>query len=167
MKSIADRIREARSFAKLSQSGLAAILGVHRCAITRWEGVRGVVPRLENITAIAAVTSVNLDWLSTGRGQMVDCRLAPEAPPTASQLSRQELECIRVLRSIGPGARQGLVTLIMRTGSSVRAGASDLQLLRLFGFPVARSIGAWQQPHAGSDGEAATKSNPVAAGPFA
>lgn len=39
MKSMADRIRQARSFAKLPQSSLAAALGVHRCAVTRTWGI--------------------------------------------------------------------------------------------------------------------------------
>lgn len=157
MKSIADRIRQARSFAKLSQSSLAAALGVHRCAVTRWEGVRGVIPKLENLTAIAAITSINLDWLSTGYGQMLDCRPTPGALLAAPQLSRQELECVRIMRSLTPNARQGLVMLIMRSGISARAGASDVQILRLFDSSLARSVDAWPHPGASGDTELADK----------
>jgi len=70
MKSSGNRIRQARRSAKLSQKELALLVGVHRSAVSQWEQPAGSMPTLENLARIAVTTSVQFEWLATGRGRM-------------------------------------------------------------------------------------------------
>jgi transcriptional regulator with XRE-family HTH domain len=70
MKSSGNRIRQARRGAKLSQKELALLVGVHRSAVSQWEQPAGSMPTLENLARIAVTTSVQFEWLATGRGRM-------------------------------------------------------------------------------------------------
>jgi len=65
-----NRIQQARRSAKLSQQALATLVGVHRSAVSQWEQPAGSMPTLENLARIAVTTSVQFEWLATGRGRM-------------------------------------------------------------------------------------------------
>ena len=65
----ADRIRVARRRANLSQESLAKAVGVQRSAATQWESSNGKRPTVNHLARIAEVTSVQFEWLATGRGQ--------------------------------------------------------------------------------------------------
>lgn len=65
-----NRIRQARRHAKLTQQGLALLVGVHRSAVAQWEKPGGAHPTAENLSRVAMNTSVNFEWLATGRGRM-------------------------------------------------------------------------------------------------
>ncbi|MBO7668463.1 MAG: helix-turn-helix domain-containing protein, partial [Firmicutes bacterium] len=64
----AERLKELRAAAGLSQEKLAERLGVSRQVITKWETGRGT-PDMENLIALAGVFSVSLDELIAGAGQ--------------------------------------------------------------------------------------------------
>jgi len=70
MSETANRIRQARRHADMSQSTLARKVGVHRSAVAQWEQRAGCHPTMENLARIAICTSVNFEWLATGRGRM-------------------------------------------------------------------------------------------------
>jgi transcriptional regulator with XRE-family HTH domain len=70
MKIAANRVRQARRHANLSQQQLATLVGVHRSAVAQWEQPGGSHPTVENMARLAAVTSVQFEWLATGRGRM-------------------------------------------------------------------------------------------------
>jgi transcriptional regulator with XRE-family HTH domain len=67
-KKIADRIREARRMAGVTQSQAALALGVHRGTLGHWERGEGHRPASKNLERLAEAFDVNYEWLATGRG---------------------------------------------------------------------------------------------------
>lgn len=67
---MAERIRQARRRAKLSQAKLAELIKVQRSAVSNWESASGTYPTMPNLIAIARACGVALEWLGTGRGTM-------------------------------------------------------------------------------------------------
>jgi transcriptional regulator with XRE-family HTH domain len=65
---LSDRIRLARTKARMSQAGLARLLAVTASAVSQWENPQGTRPDLASIVGVASVTHVSLDWLLTGNG---------------------------------------------------------------------------------------------------
>ena len=63
-----NRIRQARRGAEMSQSELAAAVGVARSAVAQWERKDGAKPTTDNMGKIAMATAVSFEWLATGRG---------------------------------------------------------------------------------------------------
>lgn len=68
-KARAIRIREARKHAGLSQSQLAAKVGVTTASVGQWES-RGQIAG-KNLSKAARVMGVSADWILTGQGEMV------------------------------------------------------------------------------------------------
>ena len=64
------RIRLARRHVGLTQTALAAAVGVQRSAVSHWESAQGKHPKTSHMRQIALVTSVQFEWLATGRGRM-------------------------------------------------------------------------------------------------
>jgi transcriptional regulator with XRE-family HTH domain len=67
---MAERIRQVRRKAKLSQSQLAQKIKVQRSAVSNWESSSDILPTMLNLIAIAKACEVSLEWLGTGRGSM-------------------------------------------------------------------------------------------------
>lgn len=67
---LAQRIRQARRKAKLSQQALAEMVGVQRSAVSNWESANYTQPAIANLIAIATATNISMEWLATGRGSM-------------------------------------------------------------------------------------------------
>jgi transcriptional regulator with XRE-family HTH domain len=68
MEKFSDRITFARKRMGLSQSQLAASLGVSRGACGQWE--QGVsLPSVSHMAELARITEVSFEWLATGRGR--------------------------------------------------------------------------------------------------
>jgi transcriptional regulator with XRE-family HTH domain len=65
---LAERIRVARAFARLSQGGLAEKIGVTRGAVGQWE-TETTQPADANLRLIAVHTGSSYEWLATGRGE--------------------------------------------------------------------------------------------------
>lgn len=70
MKDLTTRIRQARRRVAYSQTDLAERVGVNRSAVAQWERPGGSTPTSSNLSKIAVTTSVQYEWLATGRGQM-------------------------------------------------------------------------------------------------
>jgi transcriptional regulator with XRE-family HTH domain len=66
---MADRIKEARKRAGLSQTVLANRLEVSRGAVGQWE-TGETAPNTTNLYKIAVTLGVNYEWLSKGRGEI-------------------------------------------------------------------------------------------------
>ena len=49
---------------------LADIVGVNRSAVAQWERPCGSRPTTDNLSKLAVATSVQFEWLATGRGRM-------------------------------------------------------------------------------------------------
>ena len=98
-----NRIQQARRSAKLSQQALATLVGVHRSAVSQWEQPAGSMPTLENLARIAVTTSVQFEWLATGRGRMKyvsDLTGSEETPAVLLEYSAQSETEVRALTSM-------------------------------------------------------------------
>jgi transcriptional regulator with XRE-family HTH domain len=85
---IGARIRRARRHAKLSQVQLSAAIPVQRSAVSNWESVHEIYPTMANLVAIARICDVSLDWLGTGRGQML------LTPPEHEEITVRDAELV-------------------------------------------------------------------------
>jgi transcriptional regulator with XRE-family HTH domain len=110
---LSDRIRQVRRSASLSQADLARQIGVARSAVAQWEGRNGSRPTTQNMAKIALVTSVNFEWLATGRGgRWQDFEAAPAS--NLDRFAQDELEerLLVGFRRIGDRERRPLVEFI-------------------------------------------------------
>lgn len=64
------RIRLARRHAGLSQTALAALVGVQRSAVSHWESNNDKHPSVTHMRELALACGVQFEWLATGRGKM-------------------------------------------------------------------------------------------------
>lgn len=65
MHTMIERLIECRKAAGLSQTELAEKLGLSRQTISKWE-TGTVIPAAENLSALAKLYNVSLDWLVNG-----------------------------------------------------------------------------------------------------
>ena len=65
MHTMIERLIECRKAAGLSQTELAEKLGLSRQTISKWE-TGSVIPAAENLSALAKLYNVSLDWLVNG-----------------------------------------------------------------------------------------------------
>lgn len=118
MKDTNNRIRQARRQAKLSQQGLAERVGVHRSAVAQWEQPEGSHPTVENLARVAITTSVNFEWLATGRGRMKfssDLLPGEETPAVLLEYSAQsetEVRALAAMRKLGFRALAAIVDMM-------------------------------------------------------
>lgn len=69
------------------------LVGVHRSAVSQWEQPAGSMPTVENLARIAITTSVQFEWLATGRGRMKyvsDLSNTNETPAVLLELCAQD-----------------------------------------------------------------------------
>lgn len=96
MKDQTFRIRQARRNATLSQTALADKVGVNRSAVAQWERPGGSRPTAGNLSKIAVATSIQFEWLATGRGRMTVKRDGEDGEETPALLlkfyARDEIE---------------------------------------------------------------------------
>ena len=109
------RIKMARRHHNVSQSGLAEAVGVQRSAVSHWEAPLGKNPTLKNLRKIAEITSVQFEWLATGRGGMALSQdLELDSVSTAHALlvdDALEMRMINALRSVSLESRMSLVEI--------------------------------------------------------
>lgn len=84
MKTIADRLKEAREIAGLTQPELASRAGVSAGTIGNIES--GIRKNPRELLAIAAATGVSAEWLKTGRGAKTAQEQAPVYIKDADEL---------------------------------------------------------------------------------
>jgi len=61
------RLIKSRRERRLSQQGLADLIGVSRSALAQWE-TNISRPHIGNLQKVAEVLDVSFEWLATGRG---------------------------------------------------------------------------------------------------
>ena len=115
---LGDRIRRARRGAHLSQTALAARVGVTSSAVAQWEHPNGTSPALARLQSVATATAVNFEWLATGRGQQQrgskhDSHETPAIKLDLFALDDMEETLLRRFRALSPRARQMLVGFLL------------------------------------------------------
>lgn len=116
------RIKMARRHLKLSQNGLAQVIGVHRSAVSQWESPIGKNPTLRNLKKLAELASIQFEWLATGRGTMAlskDVEL--DSVPTAHALlidDPLEIRMIEAMRGAANDSRMALVEMAEQLAAS-------------------------------------------------
>lgn len=111
---LAERIRRARTIAKMSQQTLAAAVGVQRSAVAQWERRDGNHPSMHHLADIASVTGVHLEWLGTGRGPAKPELDAWIPAVRSDDFAQDELEseCLTALRKMPLRVRESVVSII-------------------------------------------------------
>lgn len=111
-----DRIRSARRAAKMSQSALAAQLGVTPGAVAHWERPGGAKPGVERLASVAAAVNVSFDWLATGNGNRRRGKLPDEVVPAivldAFARNIDEEQLLAYFRGLSAQARASLLGLL-------------------------------------------------------
>lgn len=114
MMNLSDRIRRARTAAKLSQQALAEMAGVQRSAVAQWERPGGSCPSMHHLIRIAVSTGVCLEWLGTGHGPVhpSDDGWIPATEPSDYIQDDIEAKCLAALRRIPARTREQIVDMI-------------------------------------------------------
>lgn len=81
----ADRLRQARDLAGVTQQQLADACGLTAAAVSKWEGGKTDAVLAPNLFAVADFLRVDARWLATGEGE-------PRRPTTALDEIVQGLE---------------------------------------------------------------------------
>ena len=89
---LATRIRTARRHSGMSQKSLAEQLGVSRGAIANWESSGQVRPSRSNLSKIAVVSGVTIEWLARGHGSMIPAPIAEIGTAAGSMIARDPVE---------------------------------------------------------------------------
>jgi transcriptional regulator with XRE-family HTH domain len=137
MKITANRIRQARRHASLSQQQLATLVGVHRSAVAQWEQPGGSHPTVENLARVAAVTSVQFEWLATGRGRMkfVSDLIPGEETPAVlidyAAQSETEARALVALRHLDTTTALAIVEMIVALAKTQRLKLKKRKPLRV------------------------------------
>lgn len=110
MLTMPSRLRRARTAAKLSQTSLAKRLGISRSAVAQWEQSAGTSPNIGNLSQVAEATSVNFEWLATGRGR--------------AQLQGNEFDVAVSLRDFAHNEQETQVLELLRRLSTKKRNAA-------------------------------------------
>jgi transcriptional regulator with XRE-family HTH domain len=115
MTSLPQRIRRARTRTGLSQTALAARLGIKRSAVTQWEHPHGTKPSLEHLIRIAVETGTGFEWLATGRGSSVLDPLENTTAVLMDEFAGDEFEAqaLSHLRRMPPAKKRMAVAVLM------------------------------------------------------
>lgn len=121
-KGLGQRIAQARELARISQTELSKGAGVTRSAVSQWES-EGTEPTPENLRAIALETSVNYEWLATGRGEMLsDVR----SEDVARNMDRPSgARSMQIKGYVGANGTTGFYTLAHDSFEVLPAGPMD------------------------------------------
>ena len=118
MTSLPQRIRRARTNAGLSQSALAARIGIKRSAVTQWEHPQGTRPSVEHLIRIATETGTGFEWLATGRGPSELDRLDSTPAVLVDDYASDEFEAqaLNHLRRMPPAKKRMAVAILETMG---------------------------------------------------
>lgn len=124
---LAQRIRQARRRAKLSQQALANLLGVQRSSVSNWESTSTVRPTSANLIGIAEATCTSVEWLAVERGSMqIGHDAMMETPALDAELVDlpYERELLRLFRALPNRSQTILMELCEELVASRRAKSS-------------------------------------------
>lgn len=113
-KQIADRIREGRRLAGLTQSQAAGALGVHRGTLGHWERGEGHRPTSKNLARLAEAFDVNYEWLATGRGlpRGLPLDAIPAVRLDCFAHSEEEELLLEAFRKLSPERQRAVLKLV-------------------------------------------------------
>ncbi|MCC8539541.1 helix-turn-helix transcriptional regulator [Xanthomonas codiaei] len=123
MSKLYERVREARSFTKLTQEALAGELGVTRSAVAQWEMAEGTAPSVENLIGLAKRSGMAFEYLATGRGERVfgpPVSAIAEEPAQYRRLDDQQRVLLARFDTLAPRQRSGLLDLLLADGKTRR-----------------------------------------------
>ena len=114
MTRLAGRIRKARLSVGMSQSALAACLGVTRGAVANWESVGGVLP----------ATEASFEWLATGRGASKHASSHEDVPAADMQIVEDRLE-LRLLHAFRAAPQRQQARIVEAVESRMVASIAE------------------------------------------
>ncbi len=114
MTTSAMRIRRSRLSGHLSQTDMAARIGVTRSAVAQWEREAGTRPSVENLARIAVAAHVRFEWLATGRGAMKTGDSHSTSVPAPAETIHDELErrLLLAIRRLNRAKREAVVGML-------------------------------------------------------
>jgi transcriptional regulator with XRE-family HTH domain len=123
-----DLLRRERDRLGLSQSQMAAKMGVTRTAISGWEmGALGHAMKPETIARLEEVTGIpEIYWLRA-MGYRINLGESPEARllgARAMHLNEQELELLRIFRPLRPEMRDLVLRIIQQLAPPTRPSSA-------------------------------------------
>ncbi len=115
---LASRIRRARNLANLTQTELAAKIGVQRSAVAQWEQVVSTNPTIANLIKLAIICEVRFEWLATGRGVMRLGDLQQASAAATSEFAHDLLEVrlLNAIRQLSMRKREVIVEMVEGLG---------------------------------------------------
>lgn len=117
MHTMIKRLIECRKAAGLSQSELAEKLELSRQTISKWE-TGSVIPAAENLSALAKLYKVSLDWLVNGEESV---RQQTEGE-TAPQMEEESTQTAQLQKAVKRWRFAALVLAAMLLAAAVFAG---------------------------------------------
>lgn len=115
MQKLSDRIRRARRIGGVSQSELAASVGVTTSAVGHWERPGGPCPSTQHLIRIATFLSVRLEWLATGRGDVrLDGQIHEQGELSVALFCVEERQLLEGYRALPEHSRE-LLTRFLET----------------------------------------------------
>ena len=113
-KQIADRIREGRRLAGLTQAQAADALGVHRGTHGHWERGEGHRPTSPNLARLAEACELNYEWLATGRGlpRGLPLDAIPAARLECFAHTEEEERLLEAFRKLSPERQRAVLKLV-------------------------------------------------------
>ncbi len=108
---LCDRVRIARTLAKMTKAELARRIGVCLSAAVQWEHPRGTSPTVANLVRIATICGVAFEWLATGRGSpnLAD---ALNTPAIGDQDIDFEIRLLQAARGVPRERREVVVEFV-------------------------------------------------------
>lgn len=121
------RLRRARRHANLSQTAVAAAIGVQRSAVSNWESTSNTLPSSSNLIAAAQACGVSVEWLITGRGPM-QLTGDQDVPAVDAELivDSEERALLSGFRRLSPKSQQAILTLIREIAGQRRQRSRSL-----------------------------------------
>jgi len=98
MTTIGQRIKSTRANKKLTQSALAAMVGVTREAVSQWESGDSKTVKPDNLLAVSDALEVDIRWLITGKVQKyTGNNVREEMPPI---FTKDKMEALQLISSM-------------------------------------------------------------------
>ena len=122
MHNLNERIRHTRARSRMSQSELAARVGVQRSAVAQWESRSGTRPSMDHLMTIAVATNVSLEWLGTGRGTLVIDRETahPAVNMTDYIQDAVEAKCLESIRKLPCNLKRQVASMLVLLSNNYR-----------------------------------------------